>query len=114
LTALDAALATIMRLRRNGCGPAEVPSPSIANAQTRGLGGRTFATGLWERLVIMPTSYRTNPALRNVSKAEGIFHPYYLSYLGPAIGGVAGISVATFWPRRKSRYDCANWCAIIQ
>src|SRR4051812_10951345 len=31
------------------------------------------------------------------SKAEGIFHPYYLSYLGPAIGGVVGVSVATFW-----------------
>lgn len=31
------------------------------------------------------------------SKAQGIFHPYYLAYLGPAIGGVVGISAATFW-----------------
>ena len=31
------------------------------------------------------------------SQAKGIFHPYYLAYLGPAIGGVVGIGVATFW-----------------
>jgi 4-amino-4-deoxy-L-arabinose transferase-like glycosyltransferase len=36
------------------------------------------------------------------SKAGGIFHPYYLAYLGPAIGGVVGISVATFWQALRS------------
>ena len=31
------------------------------------------------------------------SEAQGLFHPYYLSFLGPAIGGMVGVAVASHW-----------------
>jgi 4-amino-4-deoxy-L-arabinose transferase-like glycosyltransferase len=31
------------------------------------------------------------------SEAKGIFHPYYLSFLGPALGGMVAIGMVTFW-----------------
>lgn len=43
------------------------------------------------------------------SLAKGIFHPYYLSYLGPAIGGMAGIAVAHFWSKLLVR----SWLGFI-
>lgn len=49
------------------------------------------------------------------SEAKGVFHPYYLSYLGPPMGAMAGIAVAGGWRalERGSRLALLTPAALL-